>query len=285
MKQVLALLLFSLIIINLSAQTDIIRVINDDNKVIEIITSEQSDTARIRIGQRTLDVVNDQNKNYGHKQGSTPKKFNPHWAGVEVGVNMFHSTDYSLYGGDEFFDLVPQKSLTWNLNFTEWAFRNGQNNFGLVTGLGLSFSDYTFDQHITIKKHDSNGMVTPIDIDANGLKKSKLTVTYLTIPLMLEVKTPLKSGSSHLYFAGGVIGGLNIGSHTKYKYKYDSNKVKEKYHSNFNLSTFKYELTGRIGFGDLCVFVNYSLSPLFNDGKGPELYPLMIGISFPNIEF
>ena len=96
---------------------------------------------------------------------------------------------------------------------------------------------------------------------------------------MLEVKTPLRMGGSRLYLAGGVIGGINLGAHTKYKY----NKDKEKYRSNFNLSPFKYELTGRIGFGDFCVFANYSLSPLFKDGKGPELYPLMIGISFPNI--
>jgi hypothetical protein len=95
---------------------------------------------------------------------------------------------------------------------------------------------------------------------------------------MLEIKTPLRMGSSKLYIAGGVIGGLHIGSHTKIKYKND----KEKARGNFNLNPFKYELTGRIGFGDFCVFANYGMSPLFKDGKGPELYPLTVGISFPN---
>ena len=287
MKQVSTLFLCSLIVINLNAQTDITQIKVGDEKVIEVITSEHGDTTHVRIGQRTFDVVDSHNGpkiniNKGEtRQKKSDRNFNPHWAGLEVGLNMFHNTDYSLYCGDEFFDLIPGKSLTWNLNFAEWAFKNERNNFGLVTGLGFSFSDYTFDKPITIEKHSSNGMVIPVDINPDRLKKSKLTTTYLTAPLMLEVKTPLKMGNSHLHFAGGIIGGINLGAHTKYKYKYP--KSKEKYHSNFNLATFKYELTGRIGFGDFCIFANYSLSPLFKNGKGPELYPLMIGISFPNI--
>jgi hypothetical protein len=185
----------------------------------------------------------------------------------------------SSLGYGEFFDLIPGKSLTWNLNFAEWAFKNEANNFALVTGLGFSFSDYTFDRTITIEKENGDGRIVPVGLNPEGLKKSKLNVTYLTAPLMLEVKTPLRMGGSRLYIAGGVIGGLNIGSHTKYKYQKD----KEKFRSNYHLNPFKYELTGRLGFGDFCLFANYSLSPLFKDGKGPELYPLMIGISFPNI--
>ncbi|MDD4109262.1 MAG: outer membrane beta-barrel protein, partial [Prolixibacteraceae bacterium] len=116
-------------------------------------------------------------------------------------------------------------------------------------------------------------------LDPEGLKKSKLNISYITAPLLLEVKTPLRMGTSNLYISGGVIGGLNIGSHTKYKYKND----KEKARSNFNLNQFKYDLTGRIGIGDFCVFVNYGMTPLFKNNQGPELFPVTFGFSFPNI--
>jgi hypothetical protein len=262
-----------------------------NDKGVEVITDDWGDTTRIRIGRRTFDVVDDWNGTHVNMSKEPRKKswggnFNPHWAGLEVGMNMFYQTDYSIYNGTayasdgEFFDLIPGKSLTWNLNFAEWAFKNEKNNFALVTGLGFSFSDYRFDQQITIEKQDGSGMIVPVSLDdLNRFNKSKLTATYLTAPLMLEVKTPLRMGGSRLYLAGGVIGGLHIGSHTKYKY--DGNK--EKARGNFNLSQFKYELTGRIGFGDFCLFANYGMTPLFEDGKGPELYPLVIGISFPNI--
>ena len=303
MKQLVTLILCSVLAMNTVAQSDttevkmlkknVVTVVENEDgtrvkvgndRGVEVVTDDWGDTTHIRIGRRTFDVVEGWNGTHVNVSKDTREKhwtgsFNPHWAGLEVGMNMFSETDYSLYGGDEFFDLIPGKSLTWNLNFAEWAFKNDRNNFGLVTGLGFSFSDYTFDRAITIEKENGDGMVIPIALDPDGLKKSKLTMTYLTAPLMLEIKTPLRMGGSRLYIAGGVIGGVNIGSHTKYKYRRD----KEKFRSNFNINTFKYELTGRIGFGDFCIFANYSMTPLFEDGKGPELYPLMIGISFPNI--
>jgi len=126
MKQVPTLFLCSLIVMNLSAQTDITQIKVGEEKVIEVITSERGDTTRIRIGRRTFDVVDSHNgtsisTNRETRQKKSNGNFNPHWAGLEVGLNMFYNTDYSLYGGDEFFDLIPGKSLTWNLNFAEWA--------------------------------------------------------------------------------------------------------------------------------------------------------------------
>lgn len=262
-----------------------------NDRGVEVITDDWGDTTKIRIGRRTFNVVDDHNGTHVNMSKESRHKkwtgnFNPHWAGLEVGVNMFYQTNYSMYNGTEyasygeFFDLIPGKSLTWNLNFAEWAFKNEKNNFGLVTGLGFSFSDYRFDRQITIEKQAGSGLIVPVSLEElNNFNKSKLTATYLTAPLMLEVKTPLRTSGSHLYLAGGVIGGVHIGSHTKYKY--GSNK--EKARGNYNLSQFKCDVTGRIGFGDFCIFANYSLTPLFQNGKGPELYPILVGISFPNI--
>ena len=306
MKRFVILILISVFAANAFAQKDtsevkvlkknVVTVVEDgqrthvkvgEDKGVEVITDEWGDTTHIRVGRRTFDVVEGWNGTHVNvskepRQKNWTGNFNPHWAGLEFGLNMFHQTDYSLYTGmgyGEFFDLNQGKSLTVNLNIFEWAFSNEANNFGLVTGLGFSFSDYTFDRPLTIEKDFDRNRIVPVELDPEGLKKSKLNTTYLTAPLMLEIKTPLRMGSSRLYIAGGVIGGINIGSHTKFKYKND----KEKDKSNFYINTFKYDLTGRIGFGDVCVFVNYSMTPLFETGRGPELYPVMFGISFPNI--
>ncbi len=309
MKLVFTLILCSVIAVNAYAQRDtsevkvlkknVVTVVEDgqkthvkvgENKGVEVITDEWGDTTHIRIGRRTFDVVEGENSTHV-SVGKEPREkhwsgnFNPHWAGLEFGLNMFHETDYSQYLGTEyfqygdFFDLNQGKSITVNLNIFEWAFTNEGNNFGLVTGVGFSFMDFTFDQPLTIDKNFDLNMIVPKALDPEGLKKSKLNLTYLTVPLMLEVKTPLRMGGSRLYLAGGVIGGLNIGSHTKFKYKND----KEKDKSNFYLNTFKYDVTGRIGFGDLCVFVNYTMTPMFEEAHGPKLYPVTFGISFPNI--
>lgn len=306
MKQFISIFIALLITLNLSAQKDstkvnvlnknIVTVVDGvhstnvkigDEKGIEVITDNFGDTTKIRIGKHLFSVVDENHGGHvqvtkvDNDQTKWKSNMNGHWAGLEFGFNMFQNTDYSMYGNPdfgEFMDLHQAKSLTVNFNFLEFVFSNKRNNFGLVTGMGLNSMNFRFDGPFTIVKQD--GIIVPKDISFyDDLNKSKLNVAYLTIPLLLEVKTPLSLNSSHVYIAGGVIGALNIGSHTKIKH--GNNKLKER--GNFNLNEFKYELTGRIGFGDLCFFANYSMTPLFKDQKGPGLYPFTIGVSFPNM--
>ena len=264
-----------------------------NDKGVEVITDEWGDTTKIRIGRRSFNVIEGDNGTYVKVDKEVRKKnwsgsFNPHWMGLEVGMNMFQNSDYSIYQGTDYeefgevFDLRSGKSLTWNINFLEFAFKNKKKTFGLVTGMGISLNDYAFDLPVTLEKEDGYGKVVPIDItmEDKSVKKSKLHVNYLTVPLMFEVKTPLRMGSSRLSLSAGAIGSLYIGAHSKYKY-YDRAKVKIK--GNYHINQWKYDLTGRIHFGDFTVFANYSMTSLFRDSKGPEIHPLLIGISFPNI--
>ena len=256
-----------------------------ENNGVFITTDDRGDTTRIRIGRRVFDVIEADHGteiNVSRKpkeRNCDHSRLNGQWAGIGLGFNMFRETDFSDYNGNEFFDLNYGKSLTVDLNFAEMTFRNDRNTFGLVTGMGLSFMDFRFDQPVTIEKDLVSGRIMPVYLNSDGLKKSKLSVSYLTVPLMLEVATPLKFNAKRLTISAGVIGGLNIGSHTKIKYA----GTKDKDRGNFNISPLKYELTGRIGLGDVCLFANYGMTPLFREGKGPGLMPLVVGISFPNI--
>lgn len=312
MRRLFTLFLCVAVTANLFAQTDttevkvlkknVVTVVEDDDKVhvvvgknegVEVLTDEWGDTTHVRVGRRTFKVIDGNSGTYVKVEKDMNRqkwsgRFNPHWAGLEVGPNMVGRSDYSFYEGTEyeqygeFLDFNPGKSLTWNLNIMEFAFKNERKTFGVVTGLGFSFTDYAFNDPVTIEKEDGYGPIIPVDIrmEDKSVRKSKLHVNYLTVPLFLEVKTPLRMGSSRLYLAGGVIGSLYLGSHTKYKY-HGGGKYKTK--GGYHINQWKYELTGRIGFGDFCIFANYSMTSLFKDNKGPEIYPLMIGVSFPNI--
>jgi hypothetical protein len=258
---------------------------------IQVVANHNGDTVSIRIGNRVFDVM----EREGKTEITTTKRprdyrpfeqrmFNGHWAGLEMGINTFRSQDYSLYKDTqygEFFDLNYGKSLTVNLNIAEFAFSNDRKTVALVSGLGFSFMDFRFDQPITIGKGPVTGRIIPIPLEQD-IKKSKLNVSYLTAPLFLEIATPLKLHHQRMTIGAGVIGGINIGSHTKIKY---ANNSKDKARGNFNVNPFKYELTGRLGLGEFCIFANYGMTPLFKSGKGPELMPLVIGISFPNVSF
>lgn len=269
-------------VVTVTEDTDRTQVRVGEAKGVEVVTNSAGDTTSIRIGNRTFDVIGNGEGTKIHmsrEESEKPRKrgnFESTWGGFGMGVNTFHTADYSLYSGTElgeFFDINHNKSLSVNINFAEYAFSDNSNTIALVTGLGFNFMDFRFDEPITVSKEAGTGRLIPVLLDGD-VSKSKLSVSYLTAPLILELATPLKYKSNRLTLGAGVIGGLNIGSHTKIK----TGDTKSKERRNFNINPVKYELTGRIGFGDIAVFANYGMTSLFKDEKGPDLRPLTIGL-------
>ncbi len=260
------------------------------NNRIHIEDNYGTDTTHIRVGKRSVEIVeeggktninmqrdrffDDDDKDWGDSWRR--KNFNGHWAGFELGVNGFFSTDYSAYAEGDFMDLNQAKSIEVNFNFLEYNIALSPDRIGLVTGMGWSINNYRFDNPLTIEKQD--GIIVPVPIEKEGFDKSKLTASYLTVPLLLEFQIPVNGGSNEVFVSGGVVGALNIGSHTKIK----ANSSKSKDHGSFAINPFKYSVVGRIGLKDISLFASYGLSTFFKDDKGPELYPFTIGISLLN---
>jgi hypothetical protein len=117
-------------------------------------------------------------------------------------------------------------------------------------------------------------------------KKNKLALNYLEVPIELRMRTkPDKKGNS-FKVAIGFKGGWLFDAHSKKKYDVDkitsdgtiTKKVKVQ---NFeNLFNFRYGPTFRIGYSSINVIAYYGLSGVFEDGKGPDITPFSLGISF-----
>ena len=294
MKSIISSALIILVFISASAQKKSLVSVNEDadktevsifNDKIHIVDSYDDDTTHVRIGRSNIEIIEDGNSTRVdfHKDKDSDfhwekkhKRFNGHWSGFELGFNGFYNEKY--FSDDEFMELDQPKSLEVNLNFLEYniALQKDRGNIGLITGMGFSMNNYRFDNPLTIDKED--GLIVPVSLDPEGLKKSKLYVSYLTVPLLLEFQIPVNDFSNKIFISGGVIGGVNIGSRTKIKQ--DSSKTKDK--GSFHINPFKYAATARVGLGDISVYAVYNLSPLFKDDKGPELFPFSIGISLIN---
>jgi len=267
------------------------------NDKINIQDNYFNDTTTIRVGRRNIEIIEGNNHTHvnviregqqeKHEWRNERKKFNGHWAGFELGVNGLGNSDYNLYTqpGNEIPDGLPQDfmelkqaaSLEVNINFVEYNICLKEDRVGIVSGLGLQWNNYKFENSLTIDKMDY-GLIYPFDIVENNYRKSKLTASYLTLPLMLEFQFPVNDHSNSLFISGGVIGALNLGSHTKIK----NDHSKDKDHGSFNLNPFKYSAVARIGLKDFSFYASYSFSTLFKDGKGPEMYPFTIGINLIN---
>lgn len=118
---------------------------------------------------------------------------------------------------------------------------------------------------------------------------NKFTLTYFEIPLELRFRHITEKKKAVKFSIGGKIGYM-IGDHTKYKgTEYESGipndpnlgtaTVKYKTYNISNLNPLEYAATVRIGYGMFNIFGSYSFSKIFKNNKGPQMFPLSVGIS------
>jgi hypothetical protein len=236
------------------------------NQNIEIIISDRDTTVKIDDADRLHPDIECSKK--------PKRKFDGHWDGLDFGANLLLKTDYSMYpeGTPEFLEIRPEKSFEVNINLFEYSFGFGQY-VGLVTGLGFNFNDYKFKNKYTFKK-DENGVLQPYALPEGDFRKSKLSTVYLTAPLLFEFQIPDNRGEDRLFVAGGVIGGLKLGEHTKYKIGDEKSKDK----GDHGIAPLRWGYTARIGFEDFGIYGTYYNTKLFEDGVGPATSPVTIGV-------
>ena len=256
------------------------------NNIVNIKEGEE-DSVRIRIGRRALIVTDSKHhsviryKRLNDLEYQTwtghPANFKGHWAGFEMGINTFANPNYNGFAPN-FMDLNHGKSFEVGINFLQYniGIQKDKKNIGLVTGLGLTLNDYRFSNPNTIENH--NGLVSPVELDPDRLVKSKLSTSYLSLPVMLEFQAPSGAHNKRFYVSAGLIGGLKLGSHTKVKYPGD----KSKNHDDFNINPFRYGATARIGYKGINLFSTYYFSTFFRENRGPVMNPFTIGIVLMN---
>ncbi len=265
------------------------RVTLGENEVL--IVEENGDTVKVVLGSRGISIVEGENGTEVRvmemddlPKKSTDKKkksFKPHFAGLEVGLNSYLTPDYSmtLPPDERYMDLNTGKSWNWNLNILDYGFGLGTDKVGIVSGLGFELINYSFDGQNSIRKDPVSGEIIEYVPDYEGnISKSKMNITYLTAPLLLEFQIP--APRKRIYISGGVIGGIKLWSNTKMKYTVAGEKSKEKAKGDYNLSPLRWGLTARVGYKALGFYATYYMTPLFKADLGPELYPLNVGLAF-----
>jgi hypothetical protein len=265
--------------------------VKQDTVIVEVgdeifSVKEMGDETRIKIGKKEFRVVENNdgvvvfkstNKNSNKRNY---ERFRGHLGGLELGFDGY-LTDFwttSLQPEDNYLALNTAKSYNWsfllpcvNIGFTR--------HFGIATTLGIEWNKYRFDGNNSIVKDDF-GVISPLYPDEGiTYSKSKLVTTYATLPLILEAQIPVSGSHRTINIGAGVIGAAKLGSHTKVVFD-TGGKQKEKHKDDFNLNTFRWGATGRIGYEFFQVYGTCYFTPMFEKGKGPELFPFEIGIAF-----
>ena len=260
----------------------------------EELQKQKNDTTNIRFKRKTVKIVEDDGETQiyvkKHKKDDwdwfwdDDDRFKGSWSGFSMGLSNFVDKNFSLSrdAAEQYMDLNTGKSWNMNVNFAQYSINLVNDKFGLVTGLGIEWNYYRFDNDNSIQENQATGVIEEVDLSVVeptwNIEKSKLSTTYATLPILFEVHTS-SSQSRGVVFSAGAIGGLKLGSNTKIVYKENGDKNKEKTKDDFNLAPFRYGVHARIGVGDWLIYGTYYFTSLFEKDKGPELYPISVGFA------
>jgi len=245
---------------------------------IEVIDGKET---KISFGDNEMQVSDDGNVKFVKSDKKKPynHKFRGHWAGFELAFNGYLNKDFGteLPTQYEFLELNDVKSIGVNLNLFELNGNIIKNRFGVVSGLGIQWNNYRFDNNVVLLP-DSGRIYGYHNTSINSYIKSKLVETWARVPIFLEYQTAQKKNKQFHIAVGGVFG-YKISSHSKQVHFAGGDRNKDKVYDDFYLNPIKIDAEVRIGWSFLNLFASYSISPMFKENKGPELYPYMVGIT------
>ncbi|MFC2114626.1 GIN domain-containing protein [Bacteroidota bacterium] len=243
------------------------------------------ETVNFKIGGYNFDITEDEGvagknkeqKNHKEKEEEFEYKS---WAGIGFGINGYlnpmNSTEVPL--NYNFLDLNYGIPVGVELNLFEKDIPIIDEYVQIVTGLGFDFTNYRFSNNTRLL-YNPDSIAGIIDSQLQ-YSKTKLRVTYLTLPVLLELNTN-KNPKKALHISAGILIGYNLNTKSKIVYVQDGNKKKVKTKEDYHINPLRYGLTGRIGIGEnVALYANYAFSPLFLEGEGPELNPFTVGLQF-----
>ena len=269
---------------NNTQKGDTIR-INTKRKIYRIITTKRPAIDSTRTFEDRLKELKNERRNL----------FN-YWAGLEIGINSFVTTDGRIGDGPESgpLQLNNARSRFFAINFWEKKIEFGTNHVGLFTGLGIEFDNYKLSENNTLQFNgDSTYAVAMVSPD---LRKNKLRQIGLRVPLMLEFNTnraklPANedelnarpdwsfSREHNVHLAVGVVGSWLFDTMYKQKYTEGGRSVKQRSKDDYNLLPYRLAARAQIGYGPLNLFAEYALTPMFEEGTAPDLRALNVGIT------
>jgi hypothetical protein len=139
----------------------------------------------------------------------------------------------------------------------------------LKYGLGLELNNYRYDRDLMFEKNPTRILAATED-----LKKSKLALDYVTVPMLLNLNfTPRRDKGF------GISGGVSAGYLYSARYKNkDGNGDKNKVHDNFDLEKFKLSYIGELNLGVVTLYGSYAFKNMW---EGPlDQRPYNFGIRF-----
>jgi hypothetical protein len=149
----------------------------------------------------------------------------------------------------------------------------GNSPLSFAMGIGVGMHNFYSDSRIADITADTIRFVAIPD--SVSYKKSKLGLTYLDFPLELRFKAKNK-----VRFSAGVKLSYLLDAKTKYKGDNENgDPVMIKTRDVAQVDKFQFGPFVRVGYDWFQVFAYYSVTQTFEKNRGPDIYPISLGIT------
>lgn len=173
-------------------------------------------------------------------------------------------------------ELINAKSLNTYIGIANVGMQlDRRGHLRFWTGIGADIDNYRFSD-TRLRLQAAQPTFSPfIDSTVNpgDTRKSKLTATYLTIPVYLGFHSR-ESSDKGVNVLLGCQFGYRTHTHTKIV---SENGAKVKDRDDFNLNDWKISPTVQIGYKGLRFYAKYNLQPFLKEGQGPETNLFTLG--------
>lgn len=247
---------------------DTVLVITRSKDERTIVISDKSDTTK-------TERKEDTDKNYRDEKRKRRNDWNVDY-GVSFGLNsLIQQSAVPAYPADSY-ELRPTGSRYFALSVGAMPtlIRGKYASLKLYYGLEVAWNNFMFQGNTIIDKTATGVSFTNAGRD---LQKSKLTVCTLGIPFVPRVTFYDGDGKKVCHIGLGGYVNYRLDSYRKIK---EADGSKDRRHSDYDLNNIRYGLMAHIGIRGLAFFAKYDLSPLFVDGKGPDVRTLAFGLGF-----
>ncbi|MDY0104208.1 MAG: outer membrane beta-barrel protein [Lentimicrobium sp.] len=193
---------------------------------------------------------------------------------ISIGIDIFNDLVMDAPDGITFRGFNPGVNIYATHNFPI-----GESNFAFAAGLGLGMHNIYSNSLL----QDTSGVsflskIPELTEEGEDLsyKKSKISLTYLDVPLELRFKT-----ENGFRIAVGFKAGYLINAHTKYKGDdlEDGSEIKFKESQLPNFQKWRFGPSFQVGYKWINLTGFYSVSKVFEENLGPQIYPISVGLS------
>lgn len=192
---------------------------------------------------------------------------NNHLALLEIGTNFTVNNYFDKYDGAvrDALNFSNHKSICCTINLmTMNVPLNPKRTLGFTMGFGFAMENYTFADKVTLKYEGGSFDIIQLD---EGIKKSKININYIHIPLLFDWN--IRKG---FFVSAG--GQLDILMGSKLSYKRPKTTIEGK----LPLNPVQVGVTARIGWRRIYAFANYSLLNMYKKSTEISANRISVGV-------